>query len=134
MNKDILLQIISDVSGIESYLILKKNRTRKYLVPRQIYTYLMRKILKMTLSEIGLVLNSDHTTVIHSVKKVETLLEIEDEILCNIYFDVEQRMRSQMKDNMRFIITFPDDHKLKNELIDIEKRYNCKIERFSHFQ
>jgi hypothetical protein len=133
MNKDLLLEIISEVSGIPKILILKKNRTRKYLVPRQIYTYLLRKVLKMTLKEIGDILNSDHTTVIHSVKKVEILLEIEDEILCNIYYDVEQRMRMLIKEPLRYVLTFPADRLLINEIEDIQKNYSCNIERFSHF-
>jgi hypothetical protein len=131
MNKDILLQIVSETSNIPADQILQKNRSRKFLIPRQIYTYLLRKILKLTLNEIGEILGSDHTTVIHTVQKVDTLLEIQDEILCHLYYDIEQKVYTLFKETNKFIMTFDLDRKLKNEINEIEKRYNCKIERFS---
>ena len=131
MNKDQLLQIVSETSGIPAELILKKNRTRKYLIPRQIFTYLLRKRLKMTLKEIGDVLGSDHTTVIHSCQKVETLLEVDDELLCNLYYEVEQQIMIRFREPLKFIITFPMGRLLQNELKDIESQFDCKVERFS---
>ena len=131
MNKDQLLQIVSETSGVPAELILKKNRTRKYLIPRQIYTYLLRKRLKMTLKEIGDVLGSDHTTVIHSCQKVETLLEVDDELLCNLYYEVEQQIMIRFREPLKFLITFPMGRLLQNELKEIELQFDCKVERFS---
>ena len=131
MNKDQLLQIISETSGVPSELILKKNRTRKYLIPRQIFTYLLRKRLKLTLYEIGQILGSDHTTVIHSCQKVETLLEVDDELISNLFYEVEQQIMLKFKEPHKFILTFPMGKILQNELKEIESKYNCRIERFS---
>jgi hypothetical protein len=131
MNKDQLLQIVSEISGVPAELILQKNRKRKFLIPRQIYSYLLRKKLKLTLHQIGEILGSDHTTVIHSVQKVEELLEIQDDLLCNLYYDIEQQVHITFREPLRFIITFPMGKLLQNELSEIEERYGCKVERFS---
>ena len=48
-----------------------KSKVKNTAQARQIAMYLMRKLTNMTLEEIGTVLKKDHSTVLHSIKKVE---------------------------------------------------------------
>ena len=51
--------------------ILGKGKTKNIAAARQIATYLMRKLTTLTLEEIGTVLNRDHSTILHSIRKIE---------------------------------------------------------------
>jgi chromosomal replication initiator protein len=52
--------------------LVSKRRTRKLTVPRQVAMYLIKKILDLPYTEIGELFGGrDHSTVIHSVNKVE---------------------------------------------------------------
>ena len=51
--------------------ILGKGKTKNIAAARQMATYLMRKLTTLTLEEIGGVLNRDHSTILHSIRKIE---------------------------------------------------------------
>lgn len=51
--------------------ILGKGKTKNIAAARQMATYLMRKLTTLTLEEIGNVLNRDHSTILHSIRKIE---------------------------------------------------------------
>ena len=51
--------------------ILGKGKTKSIAAARQMATYLMRKLTTLTLEEIGGVLNRDHSTILHSIRKIE---------------------------------------------------------------
>jgi chromosomal replication initiator protein len=49
------------------------------VIPRQVSAYLMKKFTKLSLKEIAEYLGKkDHSTVIHAVKKIETMLNQKD--------------------------------------------------------
>jgi chromosomal replication initiator protein len=51
--------------------ILGKGKTKNIAAARQMTTYLIRKLTTLTLEEIGGVMNRDHTTILHSIRKIE---------------------------------------------------------------
>ena len=58
-----------------------KKRHKTIVLPRQIAMHLSRNLTHMSLPEIGLAFGGkDHTTVLHSCKKVDTLLKTDEEI------------------------------------------------------
>lgn len=50
------------------------------IIPRQMWQYLLRKYTKMSLKKIGEYTNRDHSTIIHSCKKVEASLSFKKDI------------------------------------------------------
>jgi len=63
------------VEGLSS-----KKRTKELTVPRQVAMYLIRELLELPLVEIGKLFGGrDHTTVIHSIQKVEEQI-LSDEV------------------------------------------------------
>jgi chromosomal replication initiator protein len=53
-----------------------KNRTKAIAFPRQVAMYLSRQMTHSSLSEIGRAFGGkDHTTVLHAVDKIQTLLQ-----------------------------------------------------------
>ena len=58
-----------------------KLRSRKFNESRQIYFYIKKRHTYETLEEIGKFLNKDHSTVIHSVKRIDELIRFDKNFL-----------------------------------------------------
>lgn len=62
----------ADVWGVSVDTLISKRRTKQLTVPRQVAMYLIKTLLDLPYTEIGgLFGGRDHSTVIHSVNKVE---------------------------------------------------------------
>lgn len=70
------LQIISSVTGIPIPEILGKSRKSEIVEARHLLCYSLRK--RHTTSEVGRMVNIDHSSVVHAVKKIKDLLSIND--------------------------------------------------------
>jgi chromosomal replication initiator protein len=67
---------VSDFFGVKLSDLKAKNRTRAVAFPRQIAMYLARQLTHSSLSEVGRSFGGkDHTTVLHAVDKIQTLLQ-----------------------------------------------------------
>ena len=60
--------------------ILGKGKTKNIANARQTAIYLMRKLTGLTLAEIGGALNRDHSTVLHSIRKIEDSIATDSEL------------------------------------------------------
>lgn len=64
--------------GVSKEEILSKNRKKELIIPRQVTIYLIREMTHKSLPEIGKIMGGkDHTTIMHSHKKVEDLLKVD---------------------------------------------------------
>jgi chromosomal replication initiator protein len=65
--------------------LVSKRRTRELTVPRQVAMYLIRELLGLSLIEIGRLFGGrDHSTVIHSINKVEEELREDAELQAHV--------------------------------------------------
>jgi chromosomal replication initiator protein len=63
---------VSESFGVPVEALVSRRRTKEVTVPRQVAMYLMRELLDLPLTQIGALFGGrDHSTVIHSVNKVE---------------------------------------------------------------
>jgi len=60
--------------------LLMNNRKRECVDARMIYSYVLRHTLGASLTSIGMSINKDHTTIIHYLKTMEGLLEVDREV------------------------------------------------------
>jgi chromosomal replication initiator protein len=61
--------------GVETSALASKRRTKDLTVPRQVAMYLIKELLDLPLVQIGSLFGGrDHSTVIHSIRKVEATL------------------------------------------------------------
>jgi chromosomal replication initiator protein len=66
---------VSDFFGVKLSDLKAKNRTKAVAFPRQIAMYLARQLTHSSLSEVGRAFGGkDHTTVLHAVDKIQSLL------------------------------------------------------------
>jgi chromosomal replication initiator protein len=67
---------VCDLFGVKPSDLKAKTRTKTVAFPRQIAMYLARKLTHASLAEVGRAFGGkDHTTVLHAVDKITTLLE-----------------------------------------------------------
>ena len=66
---------VADFYDISPEDVIGKGKTKDVANARQISTYLIRKLTGQTLEQIGEVMGRDHTTVLHSIRKVEENLQ-----------------------------------------------------------
>ncbi|MGH7467075.1 MAG: chromosomal replication initiator protein DnaA [Longimicrobiales bacterium] len=65
--------------GVSVESLVSKKRTKELTVPRQVAMYLIRELLDVPLVEIGKLFGGrDHSTVIHSIQKVEGDLQTDE--------------------------------------------------------
>tara|TARA_R110000744_G_scaffold235558_1_gene353240 strand:- start:614 stop:1042 length:429 start_codon:yes stop_codon:yes gene_type:complete len=61
-----------------------KTRERKFCDARKMYSYIARKCTKYSLKKIGEFIERDHTTVLHSIKRCEDLMETDKNFLMKV--------------------------------------------------
>src|SRR5881296_1734845 len=67
---------VSDFFGVKVSDLKAKNRTKAVAFPRQVAMYLARQLTHASLAEVGRAFGGkDHTTVLHAVDKIQTLLQ-----------------------------------------------------------
>ncbi|HLD08378.1 MAG TPA: chromosomal replication initiator protein DnaA [Candidatus Peribacterales bacterium] len=77
-----LLEGVSAYYSISIQDITGTSRLREILMPRQVAMYLAKKYLRMSLSQLGERFSGrDHSTVIHSVRKIEKMMKDDPLIL-----------------------------------------------------
>jgi chromosomal replication initiator protein len=71
-----IIEIVSDFYNVTTEDLLKQSRKKEYVNPRQIAMYIIRKELETSLPSIGEFFGGrDHTTVIHSIDKIERVMK-----------------------------------------------------------
>jgi chromosomal replication initiator protein len=72
---------VADSYGVSVDALVSRRRTKEVTVPRQVAMYLMREILDIPLTRIGDHFGGrDHSTVIHSINKVEEQMDHDDAV------------------------------------------------------
>ncbi|MFV0340533.1 MAG: DnaA ATPase domain-containing protein [Parachlamydiaceae bacterium] len=86
-----IIQCCSDHYGIRPEDILSKAQTRDCVEPRQLSMYLCRKNLKLPFTKIGEIFGRDHSTVMTSVKQIQSILEQKNADLLTALAEIEKK-------------------------------------------
>jgi chromosomal replication initiator protein len=87
-----IVNSVVNVTGIEFIKIQSVTRKREILYARHLFCYFARKRTKLSLQEIGNILNRDHATVLHSVRTVKDLLTYDREFI-EIVPEIENKIK-----------------------------------------
>ena len=81
-----VIKAVSDYFGVDADSILGDSRSRDLMVPRQVAMYLLKNKLRYTYERIGNIFNGrEHSAVMYSCKKLETLLKKDQRLMSDIY-------------------------------------------------
>ncbi len=90
---DLVQKVVSNFYNIKISDLKVKKKYKGYVLPRQIAMYLSRKLTNASLVEIGDKFGGkDHSTVLHSIKKIEEKISKEDS-----FKEMVENLRSQIK-------------------------------------
>jgi len=80
-----LTDLVSEYYSLPKSEVLSESRARECLIPRQVIMYLAKSKLHMPLVKIGEGMgNRNHTTVMHSISKMEIQLKNDRQLLCDV--------------------------------------------------
>lgn len=80
-----IVKLICQVSDTTELQIIGPRRVKSIVRPRQLIMYLARKYTHLSYPEIGRLLGGkDHTTVIHAERKIQELIDSEDELVTSL--------------------------------------------------
>lgn len=85
MTPETILSICSDVLNIPEAEIKRKSRKAEVVIARHIYCYIAYYKTKTTSKKVGNVINRNHATVLHALKKICDFLDINDIIVTSQY-------------------------------------------------
>ena len=89
-----ILEAVSSHFGIRLQDLLGRKRTRSISQPRQIAMYLARKMTDSSLVSIGEKFGGkDHATVLHSIRKIESELNVKKELKSTVE-KIAQKLKS----------------------------------------
>ena len=80
--------------NVDEIILRGSQRTKNVAEARQIAMYLIRKLTNLSLPDIGMEFAKDHTTVMHSIRKVESDLKKGDTTLQNNIRDITANINS----------------------------------------
>jgi chromosomal replication initiator protein len=81
IDADDVMSAVANAYNITLTQLLGRNRSREFVLPRQVVMYLMRQEANASLPQIGQALGGrDHTTVMHGCEKVADLIERDDRL------------------------------------------------------
>ena len=92
---DVIIEEVGKFYGIDSAALRGQGRTRNTALARQIAMYEIRRMTNLSLDDIGREFeNRDHSTVLHSIKRVEKLIR-DDPELAEIIKDINANINSR---------------------------------------
>ena len=91
---DLIISQVCKFYSIDENTIRGTEKTRGTAEARQVAVYLVRKLTNLSSPDIGKVFNKDHSTILYSINKVESMLKSGDENLKNHIRDITANINS----------------------------------------
>lgn len=76
-NKDRIIEQVCLHFDLPISQVYLKSRVKDIIEARSIIMYLMHKYLRMSSTDVGIVFNKDHATVLHACKKVSGFMDVD---------------------------------------------------------
>jgi len=73
------VQAVSNVTGIKRRHILGQRRFRRYIDARHMAMQLVRQSTRLNLTSIGRLFDRDHSTIIHALNSIESIMDVSEE-------------------------------------------------------
>ena len=91
---DVIQKTVAEFFKLKIADMYSKRRPASIAVPRQIAMYLSKELTQKSLPEIGYAFGGrDHTTVLHAVRKIQSIRQSNSDLNHNIHI-LEQQLRN----------------------------------------
>lgn len=81
---DTIISVVTKYFNIPKKQIISRSREWKYVYPRQVAMWLLRKEKQNTSTKVGELFKRDHATVLHGVKHITDLMFTDPEVRTDI--------------------------------------------------
>jgi len=78
---DIIIKVVANEYGLTPADLKKKNATKQVAFARQMAIYIARELTELSTTELGVEFNRDHSTIAHSLDKVENMLKTDEKLV-----------------------------------------------------
>lgn len=85
------VEFISNVIGVNVYEINIRSRKHENVFLRSIYYHVLYNLMGFTLQDIGNFFNRDHTTIIHSIRKIDYDIDVNYRNCKNIIKEIKNK-------------------------------------------
>ena len=111
-----LIKRIVDYYEVSESLLLGKSRKAEIAEARQVLAFCLKNKFYFSFAAIGRMLNCDHTTIMHSCKKIEDLLLTNERIkfMIDLWKDLSESEKTDIKDCI-YLFKDLNHHSLINE-------------------
>ena len=100
---DKILEDVCDYYDVKMEYVKSKDRFQNLVDARQVYCYLCRNYTVASLSEIGNLINRDHSTVVWSVNKINDFIDVDKSTSRDIEFIVNSD-KEVYRDDVRKVV------------------------------
>jgi chromosomal replication initiation ATPase DnaA len=80
---ELIFKTVCQTQKVDPAHLIKRTRKREIVLARQFFCWLAHEKYCFFLVDIARHLNQDHTTVLHSVRKFQDMLDIQDQLAIN---------------------------------------------------
>jgi chromosomal replication initiator protein len=91
---DVIVEETAKFYDLDPKLLLGSSRKASIVLARQVSMYIVRSMTNMSLPEMGKFYGMHHTTVMHSVEKIETSLKT-DKAMADLIKDIKANINSR---------------------------------------
>jgi chromosomal replication initiation ATPase DnaA len=77
----------------KSYTLEADHRDIRLVFYRKIYCYITHKLMRYSSKEVGQSINRDHSTVLHSCKSVEDMIDTQDEAFTRVVLKLNKKTK-----------------------------------------
>lgn len=129
INREFLLEVICEKCDISVNEVFGKSRKKKVVLAREVFAHFARNYVGMKFAEIGDMFGKHHSTVIHWCDVVKDYLSVDDEIVCNIIHQVENRLKDCDELNVKLSVICPFNANIFEIGEFLVEKYGCRVLR-----
>jgi hypothetical protein len=127
-----ICQAVQNVTGYNINDLTKRNRSRKVLYPRQVIAYFLRSYYGYTFKRIGTLFNQHHTSVMHSIESIESMISINDPIITDLITKINSELINlgHFKGHKKVIMYVPIQTDLDSLKLLLIEKFNVSFNMF----
>lgn len=124
-NRAAVIDLCCSVCGVKKKQFMTPNKKGEVVMARQLASKVFRDYMKLSYTEMGTIVSNrpkDHSTMIHSVKTVNNLLETNYEPVCKAWQTINERLPEMLETPLKLVISYSKDFEINSFLHLLDKK------------
>ena len=126
-----VLDAVSEVTGVPKNDIIGTDRFKQKVFARHLFCYFARTKTNATLLQIGNALNRHHSTVINSLRLIDDMISIDDELTKDYVQKIDSYILNKYQQDKVLKIFLPYDTDIKKVVLFLQNEYKAECVKIS---